>query len=238
MRVGEGIGAAIRAVEPSMPVRVIDVADFMSRIARFTHVTAYLWLVKYFPTAWDRIDRYQKKQPHTSPDWYYRRGCQRVFELARMLKPRAIVAIEVGCCELASLIKRDLKLDIPLLAINDDFDADRAWVKPEVDLYCFVTEALGEELIYQGVPRERVKIWGASLSAGYDVPRQHEKERAEVCRWLDLDNQRPIILVAGGGEGMGQIEQTTARLLELDQPSPQIVVLTGRNARLKSRCEQ
>ena len=37
---------------------------------------------------------------------------------------------------------------------------------------------------------------------------------------------------------MGQIEQTTARLLHLDQPALQLVVLTGRNERLKLRCER
>jgi UDP-N-acetylglucosamine:LPS N-acetylglucosamine transferase len=45
-------------------------------------------------------------------------------------------------------------------------------------------------------------------------------------------------LIAGGGEGMGQIEETTARLLQLQHPALQLVVLTGRNERLKSRCER
>ena len=237
-RVAEGLAAAVRAAQPTLPVMVVDVADYMSPVAYFTHVAIYLWLVKHAPAAWDRIDRYQKKQTHTSPEWYYRRGCRRLFELARRVSPLALVATEVGCCEIGALIKRDLVLDVPLVAVNDDYDADRAWVQPEVDLYCFIAEQPGEELISKGAPRERVATWGASLSEGYEIARAREQEREEICRWLGLDPQRPLVLVAGGSEGMGKIEETTARLLHLNRPSVQLVVLTGRNERLKSRCER
>lgn len=236
IRTAQGLASAIRAAQPSVPVVVADVADYMTPLTRFTHVTAYLWIVKHAPAVWGHIDRYQKRQTHTSPEWFYRRGCRRLFRLARAVRPRAVVATEVGCCEIAALIKRDLALDIPLIAVNNDPDADRAWVQPEVDLYCFATEEGGGELIRQGAPRERVRVWGASLSEGFSVPR--ERERVEVCRWLSLDPRKPLILIAGGGEGMGRLEETTAHLLRLESPAPQLVVLAGRNERLKARCER
>lgn len=238
IRVANGIAAAIHTTEPSLPVMVLDIADYMTSLIRFTHVSAYLWLVKHAPAVWDRIDRYQKKQTSTSPEWYYRRGCQRLFDLARRVQPRALVATEVGCCEIAALIKRDLRLEVPLLAVNDDYDADRAWVQPEVDLYCFVNKEMDERLLQHGVRPSRIARWGVPLSSGYEVSREHEKERAEVCRWLNLDPRSPIVLIAGGGDGMGKIEETTARLLRLDQPPLQLIVVTGRNERLKSRCER
>lgn len=237
-RVAEGLASAIRTAQPGLPVMVVDVADHMTRLTRFTHVDAYLWLVKHAPAAWDRIDRYQKKQTHTSPEWYYRRGCHRLFDLARRVRPRALVATEVGCCEIAALIKRDLSLDVPLVAVNNEFDADRAWVQPEVDLYCFMAEQLAKELISQGAPRERVAIWGAPLSEGFEVPRQRKQQREEVCNWLGLDADLPLVLIAGGAEGMGRIAETTERLLHLKHSTPQLIVLTGRNQRLKSRCER
>src|SRR6267378_4176150 len=82
IRTAQGIAAAMREVQPSMPVMIADVADYMKAFVRFTHITAYLWLVKHAPAAWDRIDRYQKRQVHTSPEWFYRRGCRPLFELA------------------------------------------------------------------------------------------------------------------------------------------------------------
>jgi processive 1,2-diacylglycerol beta-glucosyltransferase len=234
----QAVADAVRESSPWTPVFVADVADYMSAMTRFTHVTAYLWLVKHAPAMWDRIDRYQKRQEHTSPEWYYRRGLRRLFDLARETRPRALVATEVGCCEIAALIKRDVAADAPLVAVNNEYDADRAWVQPEVDLYCCMTERLGEELVSHGARRESVVAWGAPLKKEFGALRGREVEREEVCEWLDLDARRPLVVVAGGSEGMGRIEETAARLLALKSPSPQVVVLAANNARLKSRCER
>ena len=114
------VADAVRESSPPTRVFVADVADYMGALARFTHVTAYLWLVKHAPAAWDRIDRYQKRQERTSPEWYYRRGLRRLFDLAREMRPRAIVATEVGCCEIAALVKRDIAPDAPLVAVNNE----------------------------------------------------------------------------------------------------------------------
>ncbi|MBV8855799.1 MAG: glycosyltransferase [Acidobacteria bacterium] len=236
--VAEGLAAAMRVTRPATPAVVLDVADYMGAFARLTHVTAYLWLVKHAPALWDRIDRYQKRQEHTSPEWYYRRGLRRLFELARRVRPLALVATEVGCCEIAALVKRDLAPGVPLVAVNDCPDADRAWVQPEVDLYCFASERAGRELVSRGAEGRRVVSWGAPLRSGFGSLRGREVERADVCEWLSLDARRPLVLVAGGGEGIGRVEETAARLLALDAPAPQVVVLAGNNVRLKARCER
>lgn len=236
IRVAQGISSAIHEVNASTPVTIVDVADYMAPIARFTHIKAYLWLVKHAPAVWNLIDRYQKRQTHTSPEWFYRRECRKLFELADRIRPRALVATEVGCCEIAALIKRDLAVDVPLVAASDAPDVERAWVQPEVDLYCFGLDVCRAELIQHGVSEERIRIWGTPLTNGFEVPRDRERARGSVCAWLKLDPAKPLILIAGGGEAMGRIEKTTARLLQL-QSAPQLIVLTANNRRLAARCE-
>ena len=234
IRAAEAISEAIGAAGGS--AIVVDVADYMSRTARFTHVTAYLWLVKNAPRLWNRIDRYQKKQTRTSPDWYYRRGCRRLIQLVRELRPMAIVATEVGCCEIAALIKRDLKLDVPLVAVNVNYDADHAWVQPEVDLYGVATERVRAELINLGAPHDRIAVWGVPMSAGF-AKLERDRARADVCRWLKLDPGKGLVLISGGGEGIGPIEKVTLRLMQLES-TPQIIVVTGKNQRLQSSVEK
>ena len=235
-RAAEVIASAIRAARSSTEVLVVDVADYMTRVARFTHVTAYLWLVKYAPAVWDYVDRYQKRQEHTSPEWYYRRGVRRLFELARGSQPSALVATEVGCCEIAALIKRDLLTDeTPLVAVNLDHDAERAWAQEEVNLYCASTERVRDELVAHGAPPERIRVWGVPVEPEFRSHSRREEERAEVCRWLGLAPHLPLILVAGGSCGLGRIEEIVGRLLKLQRPGLQVVALTGRNERLRRR---
>ena len=237
IRVANGIADAIRKCEPNRPVVVIDVANYMSRLARFTHVTAYLWIVRHAPRIWGRIDRFQKRQEHTSPDWFYRRNCAKLFNLARSACPSAIVATEVGCCEIAALIKRDLGLDVPLVAVNINPDMDKAWVKPEVDLYCFVTDESVDELVMHGARRDRVVNWGPAISGGFADRRDKLADRSAFCLNFALDSRRPIVAIAGGGEGIGRIEEITSRLLQAPiDPPPQYVVLTGNSDRLRERC--
>jgi len=238
-RAAEAIALKVRADRPEAEVFVVDVADYMTRVARFTHVTAYMWLVRHAPTAWDRMDKYQKKQTHTSPEWYYRRGARRLFELARSIRPSALIATEVGCCEIAALIKRDLSLDdVPLVAVNVNYDADRAWVREEVNLFCVASARVRDELIAHGATPERIRVWGVPLESGFGAHARREEERADVCRWLKLAPQLPLILVAGGSCGLGRIEEIADRLLRLQRPKLQVVVLTGHNARLRSRLQR
>ncbi len=237
-RTAEVVAEAIRTNKLEMPVIVVDMADYMTPMTRFTHITLYLWLVKYAPWLWERIDRYQKKQTTTSPEWYYRRGCRKLFRFADEIRPRAVVATEVGCCEIAALIKRDLTLDVPLMAVHTDLDADRAWIQPEVDLYCLAGDECADKFIANGAPAERVTVWGAPLAEGFDAVRDRKIERKEICAGFGLDPARPLILVSGGGEGLGDIDSSVSRLLQIGVLMPQVIVLTGRNKRLKERCER
>jgi processive 1,2-diacylglycerol beta-glucosyltransferase len=238
-RAAQAIASAIRARQPEAKVIIADVADYMTPLARFTHVTAYLWLVKYLPGVWKQVDRYQKKQTRTSPEWYYRRGCRRLFEFARRTRPCALIATEVGCGEIAALIKRDLHLtQTPLIGVDIDHDADRAWVQKEVDLYCAATDEVRDELVKHGARREQVKVWGVPLQLEFSALGKRTDARREVCRWLALDASAPLLLVAGGSEGIGHIEELTEALLQLDQIQLQVIVLAGRNARLGKSCEK
>ncbi|MEP6901355.1 MAG: glycosyltransferase [Actinomycetota bacterium] len=236
-RAAIAIAAAWRKINLKIPAQVVEVSEFMSRKARFTHITAYLWLVKNAPAVWGKIDAYQKRQTQTSPEWFYRRECRKLFELVREIQPVAILSTEVGCGEIAALIKRDLKLNIPLVAVNLDYDADRAWIQPEVDLYCLATDLIKKDFLRQGADAEKVKIWGAPLNLEFRRLSKTERqaERAKICESFKFDPKEPIVLVSGGGEGLGEIEKIVKRLSELKR---QIVILTGRNEKLKRRCEK
>lgn len=235
IRAASNIARALEA-DGHATAEVIEVSRYMTRSARFTHVTAYLWLVRRAPTVWGWIDHLQKRRPTTSPPWYYRRGCRALFELARRWRPRALVATEVGCCEIAALIKRDLALRCPLVAVNPCYDADRAWVQPEVDLYCVATEELRAELIVRGAAPSSVMAWGVPLDPRFDLRLARGEARRRVCARLDLEPELPLLLVAGGGEGLGLDEMLAQALRHVARA--QFVVLAGRHARIKAACER
>jgi processive 1,2-diacylglycerol beta-glucosyltransferase len=237
-RCADAIAQAMRRRSPGVPVSVVDVADYMTIAGRLTHVTVFLWLVRHMPWLWDRIDRFQKRQPRTSPDWYYRRTCAPLFALARALRPTHLVATEVGCCEIATLMKRDLGIAGSLVAVNGEYDADRAWVQPEVSLYSVPDARVRDELVAHGADPQRVHVWGVPLDDTFLAPPRRSAARATVCGRLDLQTDRPMVLVAGGSEGLGRVDAILHSLLTLCfVKDMQIIVLAGRSSRLRRRCD-
>ncbi|HYT76371.1 MAG TPA: glycosyltransferase, partial [Vicinamibacterales bacterium] len=233
----EAIASALRAAGRSHRVMVLDVADYMTPAARLTHVSIYLWLVRHAPRVWQWIDRYQKAQPRTSPEWYYRKGCRALFDFVRRLRPAALIATEVGCCEIAALMKRDLGLTAPLVAVNGEYDADRAWVRAEVDLHCVPEPHVLQEVVAAGAPRQSIRDWGVPLAPEYSRPIDRAASRDAVCRRLDLARDRPIVLVSGGSEALGRPDAIAARILALPHVDAQVIVLAGRRRELIRRCE-
>ena len=233
----KAVAAAWTKTNREIPTRIIEVSEFMSPLARFTHIKAYLWLVKNAPKIWGKIDAYQKRQTQTSPEWFYRRECRKLFELVEQIQPLAIVATEVGCGEIGALLKRDLGLKIPLAAVNLDYEADRAWIQKETDLYCLATDLIENDFVNYGADGEKIVIWGVPLHSKFKRLNDAEQQikREEICERLKLDANKPIILVSGGGEGLGEIEKIVRRLSEL---KTNLVVLCGRNEKLKTRCEK
>ena len=239
IRAAAAIAAAWSECNQEIPVQIAEVSEFMSLLARFTHITAYLWLVKNLPAVWDKIDRYQKRKTQTSPAWFYRRECRKLFDLARKSRPVAIIATEVGCGEIAALIKRDLNLEIPLVAVNVNYDVDRAWIQAETDFYCLANETIKEDFIKLGASPERIASWGVPMQSEFAFPDGGERktERQNVNKWLGLEPDAPLILIAGGGEGMGRIEEIATSLIESKLPAA-IVVLAGKNKKLREACEK
>jgi processive 1,2-diacylglycerol beta-glucosyltransferase len=238
-RSAEAIAEALTDYNAAVVTQIIDVADYMTLTARFTHVTLWSWLVRNTPSLWARIDGYQKRQSTTSPAWYYRRHCRRLFDLVRGMKPAAIVATEVGCCEIAALLVRDLGLGCPLIAVNGEYDADRAWVRPEVTAYSVPTATVADEVHGHGAPRDRVHVWGVPIDRRFNETRNATTVRAEVCKRLGLDPGVPLVVVSGGGECIGWPPDTIlAKLLQLRNHVVNIVVLVGRNNKMKRRCDR
>jgi UDP-N-acetylglucosamine:LPS N-acetylglucosamine transferase len=109
-----------------------------------------------------------------------------------------------------------------------------------VDLYACVNARCAAKLIKQGAPADRVEIIGAIVGAGFQSSLTSSRERASLLQGLNFDPDKPLILVAGGSEGIGPLDQIISMLMTIKDSDVdhQVVVLAGRDAGLKARCEQ
>jgi 1,2-diacylglycerol 3-beta-galactosyltransferase len=120
-----------------------------------------------------------------------------------------------------------------LIALVTDLATAHAfWFTPHAQLYLVPTEEVRRRAVASGIPPERVLVTG--LPVGPQFVAAAQEDRLAVRQRLGLDTGRPVVLVVGGGEGMGPLHALCHALTNSGLQFS-IVVITGRNERLRAR---
>ena len=148
---------------------------------------------------------------------------RRLYAGLRAFAPDVVVATQMHPATLFSLAKSRGWLDVPALAVLTDFGMHDFWHQPGFDLYCVPHASIAAEAGSGHRPGAMVAT-GIPLMPGFRDP----PEPREARRQLQIDLDRPTVLVLGGGLGLG-VDAVTERLLAR-LPDVQFLVLTGNNA--------
>lgn len=132
--------------------------------------------------------------------------------------------------------RRELNKRLPqarfATVVTDLASAARPWYDPHVDLLCASCPAVREAALRAGVPAARVGLFGLPIRLQFG---QIERNPAQARAVLGLE-QRPTVLLLGGGAGIGALGQIAASLApRLARRDGQLVVICGRNETLRQR---
>jgi len=135
---------------------------------------------------------------------------------------------------------RRLDLRLPYITVVTDLlTANAFWFYPHVTHLIVPTEGARTLGIRHGVPSERITVRGLPVARRFTEERERLDKRAMRAK-LGLRTESRMVLLVGGGEGMGPVEETARAIddamADMAGP-PQLVVVTGRNAALRERLE-
>jgi 1,2-diacylglycerol 3-beta-galactosyltransferase len=120
----------------------------------------------------------------------------------------------------------------PFTVIVTDLVTTHAfWFDRRVDLCVVPTEPAYRRALAAGLAPGRLRQVGLPVADRFSQPLDGPTELRERLGW---PKDRPVVLMVGGGEGMGPLEEIA---LEVDRAGLPIslVVVTGRNQRLEAR---
>ncbi|MCU0613232.1 MAG: hypothetical protein MUE60_15790 [Candidatus Eisenbacteria bacterium] len=132
---------------------------------------------------------------------------------------------------LTSILSRSAAVQDSLLSILvTDHHFHAFWCVPGADHYFVGRPEMRKALISRGVPRRAVDLTGIPIAPAFGAP----GTRAQAELRMGLDPAPFRVLVLGGGLGIGPMEEVAVGLLGI-MPPPQVVVVAGRNQRLRQR---
>ena len=134
----------------------------------------------------------------------------------------------------AAFIRATGKERPPFLTVVTDLVTTHSfWYHPKVDLCIVATDQAAERALENGISREKIQVIGLPVAQQFCEPLGDPVALREELGW---PNDRPVVLLVGGGEGMGPLEETARQISDLDLKMS-LAVITGRNTNLKEKLE-
>jgi 1,2-diacylglycerol 3-beta-galactosyltransferase len=121
-----------------------------------------------------------------------------------------------------------------IVVVTDLVSAHAAWYQRQVDLCLVPTEAARWRALEFGMRPDQVQVIGLPVARRFCAP---AGDRASIRAELGWPNDRPMVLLVGGGEGMGPLYDT-ARAIAETRGEFGLAIVTGRNHRLRRQLEE
>jgi|SRR5436190_13124039 len=230
-RAAAALGKALLEARPDLMVEAWNGLERSARWFRL-YYDSYQIPLRYWPRLWGWIEGVQHRSRSSGPGWLYRRGAEPLFGDIETFGADVVIATEVGMCELAAMLKREMAARFRLVAVVTGVDADRAWAQPEVDLYVTAPGDPAAELEAAGVPRAKVLPCGQPVDPAFASLLDKPTVRARLGIRPDL----PMVLVLFGGAGWGKPRRIVDALNKVKQLL-QAVFVTGCNRRLQEEVQ-
>lgn len=239
LRAAQAVELALKQLDPAAEVRNIDVLEFTNAAFRRVYGKAYLDLVNKAPHVlgyfYDLLDRPPSSQRKADR---LRLALEKLNMTAflRFLKSEPwdiVVNTHFLPAELIAALRKSNQLTTPQFTVTTDYETHRLWVNQPCDHYFSATGEGAAYLRHWGVPANDVTVSGIPIHPAFS----ELKDRAACLSRFGLIGDRPIVLQLSGGFGVGPIERIFRGILEVDVPI-EVVVVTGRNEKVKAQLEQ
>lgn len=205
----------------------------------FQHIPAtYFPLTTYAPQLWGALF-HSSNAPLTLPpsarfsDFILRRGCARVIQ---QHKPEIVISVHPLINRAPCNALKNMDASIPFITVVTDlFDTHGLWFSAASDLVIVPTQGAYECGIQWGFPRAKMRVVGQPITLKF-MQRAPEETLSDLRIRLGLQTDVFTPLLVGGGEGMGPLRDI-ARALNNSQLPIQLVIIAGRNEKLRAQLE-
>lgn len=236
-RAAQAIFEAMKALDRNLVVRQHDLIDLVEKNPGSAAVRQSLEDLsrdpKLFGTPFDTVDAKDDGGDADASDPLDGIFDEALDHVVVDKRPDWIVCTHwLALAHLKSLKERD-RLNAEVMAVVPDPDLHPRWISDVVDQWIVPEEGMRARLVDAGVDATNVAVAGVPVSASFG----DAIDRGAVARELEIDRSNTTILLRPGG--IGETERIGALLgrLASDLDGVNLLVLAGKNERLKEIVE-
>ena len=230
-RAAEAISESLALQFPDAEIKIVDFLDFEKNLWDRLSIGIYFTAIKFFPQAYHFFYKIFSNLSWLHPILFlpYKKKMHWFLKSSRA---ELIVSTHVFCAWASCELKREGFNIKATWGILTDFIDDAYWNTCRLDRLFVPTEELKEKLIKNGIDESSITVAQMPVSSRF----YQKKDRYAICKKIDpnLKSNLFTILVLGGGNGLGNIEEIVKGLLDM---RVQILVVAGINNSLRERLE-
>ena len=230
-RASLAIESALKALSPSIITMNINGFAYTNPIFEKLINRTYMSVIRNQPEAWEYLYDNPKvlKSVQGMREAIHRSNSKKLKVLIEdEFKPDAVICTQAFPCGMVADYKKYLGLKLPLFGVLTDHAPHSYWIFDNVDYYIVPSEASRDHFIKNGVSDARIKVFGIPINPEFNI--SHDKEG--LSKKLGLDSRKRTILIMGGSQGLGPVEDMLDSL-ERVAVDFQILAVCGINKRLQ-----
>jgi len=190
---------------------------------------AYMGIIKRSPKIWDYLYDNPKvfKRSQSIKKFLNKSSHKKIEKLLKRYHPDTVVCTQAFPCGMVADYKVTHGVDIKIIGVLTDYAPHSYWINEGVDYYVVPSADSKERFIKKGVDPDKIKVYGIPIRPKF----AEQLDKLPIAVKLGLDLNTPTVLLMGGGQGLGPIQEAVKSLLCIDKDL-QMIVITGINKKL------
>lgn len=221
---------------PEATIKMVDCIEYINKYLNKASVEAYKEVAKKVPWIWKRV--YQNSKHGALSHISATTNKLMAYKLNLLLqsfKPDLIISTHPFATQMCAILKKRDKIDCKLATILTDYHIHPQWLilYKYVDYFFVSNDSMKIDMVSEGVDNQKIFVTGIPVSERFS----ETKSKREIYKNFELSPRKDTVLFFGGGEfGLGRntAYMTLKAFIRLF-PNLQIVVVSGKNKKMKKR---
>ena len=234
-RAAKAVEAALTILSPETKVMNINCLNYTNPVMGKVINTTYNNVIKLKPEVWEYLYDNPKvmNRMRKIRKFIHKFNSKKLKKLIDDVRPDLVACSQAFPCGMVADFKKTYNLDVPLVGILTDFSPHSYWLYDNVDAYIVPSAQSKQKFIESGIKKNKMFTYGIPVNPEFST----KYSRLTVLKNLKLEKDIPTILIMGGGQGLGPIEDLMFALNTIELPF-QVIVVCGTNKKLKKWLEK